>query len=48
MGRSTPDIDDVRSVAVSVLRHRIVTNFSAEAEGISASDIINKLMDSID
>lgn len=44
-GRPTPDIDDVRSVATSVLRHRIVTNFNAEAEGITTSDIIQKLMD---
>lgn len=43
-GRFTPDIDDVRAVAVSVLRHRIVSNFSAEAEGISTKDIINKLL----
>ncbi len=43
-GRFTPDIDDVKAVAVSVLRHRIVSNFSAEAEGISTKDIINKLL----
>jgi MoxR-like ATPase len=43
-GRFTPDIDDVKAVAVSVLRHRIVSNFSAEAEGISPKDIIQKLM----
>lgn len=43
-GRFTPDIDDVKAVAVSVLRHRIVSNFSAEAEGISTKDIINKLI----
>src|SRR5690606_7955273 len=39
-GRFTPDIGDVKEVAVSVLRHRIVSNFSAEAEGISTKDII--------
>lgn len=43
-GRSTPDIDDVKAVAISVLRHRIVSNYSAEAEGISTSDIIRNLM----
>lgn len=43
-GRSTPDIDDVKAVAISVLRHRIVSNYSAEAEGISPSDIIKNLI----
>jgi len=43
-GRFTPDINDVNSVAISVLRHRIVTNFNAEAENISSSDIIKKLI----
>ena len=44
-GRSTPLIEDVRNMAVPVLRHRIVTNFNAEAEGISAVDLIQKLLD---
>ncbi len=35
-GRPTPDIDDVRAVARPVLRHRIVTNFNADAEGVDA------------
>jgi MoxR-like ATPase len=43
-GRHTPDIDDVRAVARPVLRHRLVTNFSAEAEGISTVEIVNKLL----
>ncbi len=43
-GRSTPGIDDVRKMAVPVLRHRIVTNFNAEAEGVSAVDLIQKLL----
>lgn len=43
-GRFTPDIDDVKSVAISVLRHRIVSNFNAEAENISTSDIIQELI----
>lgn len=42
-GRYTPDIDDVRAVSVPVLRHRIVPNFNAEAENISATEIIKKL-----
>jgi MoxR-like ATPase len=43
-GRFTPDISDVKSVATSVLRHRIVANFNAEAESISTTEIINKLI----
>ncbi len=43
-GRLTPSIKDVNDIAVSVLRHRIVTNFSAEAEGVSPVDVINRLM----
>ncbi len=43
-GKYSPDIEDVNSVAFDVLRHRIVPSFTAEAEGISADDIIRKLM----
>lgn len=43
-GRTTPDIDDIRAVAKPVLRHRIVTNFNAEADGVSTVDIIDKLL----
>ena len=42
-GRPTPDIDDVRAVAKPVLRHRLVTNFSAEAEGITSVQVIAEL-----
>ncbi len=42
-GRFTPNIDDVKYFLIPVLRHRIIPNFSAEAEGISSVDIINKL-----
>ncbi len=44
-GRPTPDIDDVREVAVPVLRHRVVTNFNAEAEGVSSVDVIKRLLE---
>jgi MoxR-like ATPase len=44
-GRFTPQIEDVRNCAIPVLRHRIVTNFNAEAEGASALDIIMKLLE---
>ena len=40
-GRPIPDIEDVQSVALSVLRHRIVVNFQAEAEGISVQRLIH-------
>jgi MoxR-like ATPase len=43
-GRHTPDIDDVKALAAPVLRHRIVTSFNAEAEGISAIQIIERLV----
>jgi MoxR-like ATPase len=40
----SPDIEDVRAVALPILRHRIVRNFKAEAEGITVDDIIKKLL----
>ena len=43
-GKYSPDIEDVKAVAFPVLRHRIVRNFKAEAEGISIEEIIKKLM----
>ena len=46
-GRPTPDIDDVKSVVNSVLRHRLVVSFNAEAEGIDVNTIISKLVDSL-
>jgi MoxR-like ATPase len=39
-GRAVPDIDDVRAVAVPVLRHRLVVNFQGEADGISPERLI--------
>jgi MoxR-like ATPase len=43
-GKYSPDIEDVQAIAKPVLRHRIVRNFKAEAEGISVDDIIGKLL----
>jgi len=43
-GRATPDIDDIRSVAVPVLRHRLVLSFSAEADGATAVQFIERLL----
>ena len=42
-GRFTPSIDDVKTFLIPVLRHRIIPNFSAEAEGIDSIAIIKKL-----
>ena len=42
-GKFSPDIEDVKKVAVPVLRHRLVRNYTAQAEGISIEDIIEKL-----
>lgn len=47
MGKTTPDIEDVRSVAVPVLRHRVVTNFNAEAENLTSEKIISQLLSNI-
>ncbi|MDG1107029.1 MAG: AAA family ATPase [Cyclobacteriaceae bacterium] len=43
-GKYAPDIEDVKAVAESVLRHRIVRNFKAEAAGISETQIIQDLL----
>jgi MoxR-like ATPase len=40
-GRPIPDLDDVRSVALSVLRHRVVLNFQAEAEGVGVERLLS-------
>ena len=42
-GKYSPDIEDVRAVAIPILSHRIVKNYKAEAEGITVSDIIKSL-----
>ncbi len=44
-GRPMADLDDVRAIAASVLRHRVVVNFAAEAAGRSADDICRELID---
>lgn len=45
-GRPSPDISDIKEMALPVLRHRILPNFNAEAEGLSTDDILLKLLDS--
>ena len=42
--RPTPEIDDVKSVVKPILRHRIIPNFNAEAEGIKSDDILDELL----
>jgi len=44
MGKYSPDIEDVQAVATSILRHRIVRNYKAEAEGIKEEHIVAELM----
>jgi MoxR-like ATPase len=46
-GRYYVSCEDVRAVAAPVLRHRIITNFNAEAEGIRPDDIVRRLIDII-
>ncbi|SEL37390.1 MoxR-like ATPase [Maribacter orientalis] len=43
-GKFSPDIEDVHVVVKGILRHRIIKNYKAEAEGISEEDIIDKLL----
>jgi MoxR-like ATPase len=43
-GRGVPNHDDVRAVAPAVLRHRVVTNFQAEAEGRTPADLVEELI----
>ncbi|MEN6449335.1 MAG: AAA family ATPase [Thermoguttaceae bacterium] len=46
-GRFHAEVDDVRAVALPVLRHRIVTNFNAEAEGIKSDQLICRLIETL-
>lgn len=43
-GKFSPDIEDVQAVATGILRHRIIKNYKADAEGITEEAIIKKLM----
>ena len=46
-GRPSPNIEDIRSLVLPVLRHRVLPNFNAEAEGLKVEDILNQLLDVI-
>ncbi len=43
-GKLSPDIEDVKAMAYNVLRHRLVKNYKAEAEGLSIDDIVKTLL----
>ena len=43
-GKYSPDIEDVKAVALPVLRHRIVRNYQAEAEGLTEDMLISKML----
>jgi MoxR-like ATPase len=42
-GKYSPDISDVQAIAFSVLRHRVVRNYKAEAEGLTLESIVKSL-----
>ena len=46
-GRFAASVEDVKALAPSVLRHRILTNFNAEAEGMTSLDIVQRLLDEV-
>ena len=46
-GRLNVGIDDVKRVAKPVLRHRLFTNFNADAEGIGADQVVEKLLETV-
>jgi MoxR-like ATPase len=46
-GRYAPGVDDVRAVAPAVLRHRLVTNFNAEADGVKPDRIVEDLLSEV-
>jgi MoxR-like ATPase len=45
-GRPTPDVGDVKRASPAVLRHRIVRSFQAETDGVSANEIVKRLVES--
>ena len=47
-GRYHVSYEDIKAVAIPVLRHRILTNFNAEADGITSLDIINRLLENVE
>lgn len=43
-GKYSPDIEDIKAVAKPIIRHRVVKNYKAEAEGVSVDDIVEELL----
>ena len=43
-GRFSVSVDDIKKVAIPVLRHRVSTNFQAQAEGKTSEDVVNQLL----
>ncbi len=46
-GRYNVSVDDIRSVALPALRHRVIRNFEGEAEGISSDAVVRAVLDSV-
>ena len=46
-GRFAVSVEDIQAVALPVLRHRVITNFSAESEGITSDTVIRKLIEDL-
>lgn len=46
-GRPTPDLEDLKAVALPVLRHRVLPNFTAEADGINSDQIVTRLLEDL-
>jgi MoxR-like ATPase len=46
-GRSVPSLDDVRAIAAPVLRHRLLLNFQAEADGIDTDHVVTRLLEAV-
>ncbi len=46
-GKVTPDISDIESVALPVLRHRLVISYNAEADNVQVADIVGKLIEDL-
>ncbi len=47
MGRYTPGFEDIRALAHPVFRHRILTNFHAESEGKTTSELTDQLLEAV-
>jgi len=46
-GRFSVAIEDIKRITIPVLRHRVSTNFQAQAEGLTTEDVINRLVEAI-